>query len=495
MKRFAAIMLSLALALAFSTASANSWGAKGKLVQELSAVKTWDDYTGVTEQAGDWMVLGGRYHNVLMFAGEDGLHLYHTAVWQPEDHRTMRLSLRNGELTLTAGAESFTFGECNDEMVLIRADLGGVTVRGNFSESEPPYGDFFGYELSDGRETVMLSCWKTALSDFNIRLFPRTPEEARRINELRAHLESGENILNTSWAEVIPGGGKETLPVYSAPFGEKAWRAAKGKAAMSLKDDYILYKGWTNGEGETYTCVSYAVSERTRRIGWVENSGLGSRALMPLNAVGESFIHVPVKTSRATFLTDDPFCSMFAQFDAPAGTPFECLGLAGGDWAYVSARVNGSGQFADQGSVVWGFVPLRDLEIDTETAGIQVDPSAMETLTGSWVYEAGGSMGPDALILYEDGRFESANVQYGPNGDETGLAPYTGGTWQVTNYDPAWGLYWNETPYEITLIYDNGTVNVKGLILEEDGFGLINNEGGGGYVRKELELTEDADHG
>ena len=139
MKRFAAIMLSLALALAVSTASAHSWGAKGKLVQELSAVKTWDDYTGVTEQAGEWMVLGGRYHNVLMFAGEDGLHLYHTAVWQPEDHRTMRLSLRNGELTLTAGAESFTFGECNDEMVLIRAELGGVTVRGNFSESEPPY--------------------------------------------------------------------------------------------------------------------------------------------------------------------------------------------------------------------------------------------------------------------------------------------------------------------------------------------------------------------
>ena len=66
----------------------------------------------------------------------------------------------------------------------------------------------------------------------------------------------------------------------------------------------------------------------------------------------------------------------------------------------------------------------------------------------------------------------------------------------MTNYDPSWALYWSDVPYEITFTYENGSVNIKGLMLDEEGFGLINNEAGGVYFRKDLKtMTEVVGHG
>ncbi|HML46268.1 MAG TPA: hypothetical protein PKE04_05905, partial [Clostridia bacterium] len=61
----------------------------------------------------------------------------------------------------------------------------------------------------------------------------------------------------------------------------------------------------------------------------------------------------------------------------------------------------------------------------------------------------------------------------------------THGVWYVIKYNPDWNLYWNDPPYEIYLIHDDGTANVRGLILREDGFSLTNWEGSGGYMRPE----------
>lgn len=55
----------------------------------------------------------------------------------------------------------------------------------------------------------------------------------------------------------------------------------------------------------------------------------------------------------------------------------------------------------------------------------------------------------------------------------------------MTEYNPFWNLYWNDPFYEITLVDEDGTVNVKGLSIDEEGFSLTYWAGGGGYRRME----------
>ena len=53
-----------------------------------------------------------------------------------------------------------------------------------------------------------------------------------------------------------------------------------------------------------------------------------------------------------------------------------------------------------------------------------------------------------------------------------------------------------DSPYQLTLIYNNGRVTMRGLEITEDGFSLTNDEGGGGYVpATEEDITLTDDHG
>ncbi|MBR3099841.1 MAG: hypothetical protein IKH18_09820, partial [Clostridia bacterium] len=68
------------------------------------------------------------------------------------------------------------------------------------------------------------------------------------------------------------------------------------------------------------------------------------------------------------------------------------------------------------------------------------------------------------------------------------------GTWYVTKYNPFMNLYWNKPPYQLTLIYNNGRVTIRGLDFDDEGFSLTNEEGGGGYIpatEDDVQLTED----
>ena len=86
MKKRIAAMLALALAASClcAAAFANSWGLKGDLYGAVEQAKTWDDYTLLGNQAGDFAVLQSRYHNALFCTDLGGdLHVYTTAVYQP----------------------------------------------------------------------------------------------------------------------------------------------------------------------------------------------------------------------------------------------------------------------------------------------------------------------------------------------------------------------------------------------------------------------------
>ena len=470
------IILTLTLCLLTVPALANQWGLTGELYTLVSRAGTWNDYTALGDRAGDAAVLHTRYHNVLLLA-EDGELLTSTkAVYQPEDSRDddLRLTMTGDTLTLCYGLEeSYTFARKADVWALQQARIGGMTVTAEEDAGWPA----FSYLAEDENDRAVWLA-RVTLTDFNIRLFPRTVEEIVHLNLMQAALDSGEDILGW-WDEggsrglLLQNPGKGTVPVYAAPFGDSAWRAANGKAAAGLSGDIWLMRTVMNADGEAYACIRYDVSPRTQRIGYTPLSGLPGQ--WTPSEITDDLLAVEVIATADTWLTDDPDVSQYPQLHLPEGVQLMCLGLYGEDYAYVSGETR-DGRLVDGGAIVWGFVPLRDLALDVNADSFRssIRTDVMARLDGIWHYDAGGSMAADYLTLYTDGTY------LGQNG-----ADIFHGSWYVTDYNPAWNLYWNDPPYEITLIHDNGTVNVKGLTLDEDGFSLTNWEGGGGYVRVE----------
>ena len=174
----------------------------------------------------------------------------------------------------------------------------------------------------------------------------------------------------------------------------------------------------------------------------------------------------------------------------PKGTQFSCMGIYNDYYAYVSAEVKND-KFVDGGAIVWGFVPIRDLKpIEQEK-----QPEAMSKLFGNWKMEAGGSMADDYLVFNNDGTFTAGMWDWDlDTAERVENAARASGTWYVTKYNPFMNLYWNKPPYQLTLVYNNGRVIIRGLEITDEGFSLTNAEGGGGYIpatEDEVQLTED----
>ncbi len=91
------------------------------------------------------------------------------------------------------------------------------------------------------------------------------------------------------------------------------------------------------------------------------------------------FVHIDVEAAADNFLTDDHDISQFQQFSVPKGTKYSCLGLYNDSYACVAAEVR-KGKFVDGGAIVWGFVPIRDLNpVEMEKV-----PDVMVKLAGTW---------------------------------------------------------------------------------------------------------------
>lgn len=487
MKRFL-LLMACAAAIFFSAmpcASANSWGLKGDLLKRVSADPRWGNYYALDRQAGDAAVMHSRYHNALMVVNESQdrrLHVYTKAVYQPERDKAVKLTQTEDGFTLAYGEnESYTFFVFDQKYELKEAVIGAfrlTAVMHKWEELER----IDHYTATDGKENAI---WRYGFSlcDFNIALFPRAVDEIRRLNFLLASLASGRNCMGW-WEDFdepglrLSGIGKGTAPVYASPFGASSWRAAKGKAAVGLNGEMWLLFDLKNAKGEIYSCIRYHVSERTQRIGYILKTALGSHASRTSD-MEEDFLAVDVRAIQDTYLTDDPDVSQYPQFKVTAGTQFTCMGLYGHDYAYVAAEVR-NGKFVDGGEIVWGFVPLKALALDeSSTFRSERQTDVMTALAGEWVFYAGGNMAEDELILNADGTYTGRYIHW----DTAEAYQEVQGTWYVTRYNPAWNLYWNDPAYEMHLVSDSGTANVKGLTLDTDGFSLTNDEGGGGYVR------------
>ena len=495
-----AVLLLAGAFLLCGTASANSWGLTGRLYQAVERSKAWKDYSRLSNQEGPFAVMQSRYHHALFFVdSQDHLHVYTTAVYQPDFCRKAPKLYWDGHyLTIDYGElEYYTFCEWEEnsgEYQLSDAVVNGFRLWGIPGESG------FSYQYiaeDDDHEQRLVLPEKITLASFNISLFPHSVEEVRHLNYMDARFDSGLNVLGTAAesgeaydpdhpGELLQPKKKGTAAVYSAPYGKSAWRAGKGKAAAGLKGDVWVLTRYKNEDGQSYACIRYNVSERTQRIGYALCRDLGLPEITEQSSEpGRSFVHIDVEATADTFLTDDPDVSQYPQFQVPEGTLFDCLGLYNNSYAYVTAEVK-DGRFVDGGAIVWGFVPIRDLKpMEREKL-----PEIMEKLTGAWQVYAGGSLAPDLLYLEADGSFTAPGTvdEIAPDG-----AAY--GTWYVTKYNPFMNLYWSGIPYELTLLFDNGGAIVLGLDLTEEGFGLTFWEGGAGYIPFDGSWDPEADHG
>lgn len=467
------MLLALLLCLAGLPALANSWGLTGDLLEVVMADDRWNDYSTITKQQGDFAVLGGRYHNVLMQCKDGDLLTYPLAVYQPEDEAAKPVLKLDGQLlTLSYGEKEtyvfrldYQFDTYFVSDALAYAEVNGLTFNR----------DGYGFTVSDG-ESIAFWQRNVLLEDFNILRLPHTMEEVLLLNRMYAVLDSGRNEMDLGASSVNIGKG--TAPVYSAPFGESAWRAANGKAAVGLSGQHWRMGDYINADGEAYTRIRYEVSERTQRIGFVRTEDLNT-APNKDNLI--DLIHVPVETWTGTWLTDDPLVSQFQQFYVPPGTQFTCMGTYGDDYAWVSAEVK-NGKFADGGQIVWGYVPLKPLKLSSaDEYRNTIEWDVMAEFAGEWYFAAGGNQAEDILILNADGTYQGYTDSL------------VNGTWQLTRYNAADNLYWTDVPYEITFFRENGTVSVKGFWPIDGGFSLLNREGSGGYERLEEPFTPPAD--
>ncbi|MBQ8092557.1 MAG: hypothetical protein IJ242_03155 [Clostridia bacterium] len=499
------LVIALITTLLFSsTASANSWNLKGKLLSAVIKTHDWDDYTLLGNQADPFAVMKARYHQAMFFVdNRDKLHVYTTAVYQPDDKREApSLMMMDQNLYLSYGNdEQYVFrpGTEDGEYLLYSATIRNFQLLSNWeNEADGP----FSYWANERGSTALWQS-KIRLSDFNIKLLPHSVAEVHAMNLMHAQFDSSlqclgfvegsGDIYNVDHpGKLLKVGKKKTAPVYSAPYGKSAWRAGNGKAAVGLNGDIWMLSQYRNEEGQSYACIRYNVSERTQRIGYALCKDLGLPEITDWHPDEPitGFAHVDVEATADTWLTDDPDVSQYSQFQVPKGTQFSCMGLYNDYYAYVGAEVKND-RFVYGGAIIWGFVPVRNLKpIEQEK-----QPEAMSRLVGKWKMEAGGSMADDYLVFNSDGTFTAGMWNWDLDTlERVKIAARDSGTWYVTKYNPFMNLYWNKPPFQLTLIYDNGQVKIRGLNFVDEGFSLTNAEGGGGYIpaaEDDVQLTED----
>lgn len=477
MKRILAFLLVLLLLPVF--ALANSWGLKGDLLTAVERDQTWNDYTTISDQVGSVAVMGSRYHNALMLVMEKGapLQVHTRAVWQPDDDcGPVRLARSEDGFTFSYKelGDSYRFELRDGQYLLTEAQSG--ELRFALQANDPSC-----YSVTDGSRTTLWYSGYNGLSLalFNIRLLPRSMGELTQLRHMRTALDSGSDILG--WYEDAQHPGRlytpnktGTVPVYGAP-STKAWRAGKGKAAVSLKGEIWVLREWIGEDGEVWLHIRYEVSQRTHRFGFIKASQLPGYQVVGCETYPQ--LRVPVRAASAAFLTDDPLLSQYAQTTLFPGDELICLGVFNDEYALVETEIGGK--------AAWLFAPLMALEPVTE----DVCQDVMAQLEGCWFFHAGGNMSSDYLQFHADGTFCDPSF------------PENHGVFTITAYDPAQGKYWNDPPYELTLRYADGRVNVCGLALNQteydmydpetdtvkwemrDAFSLTNWEGGGGYVR------------
>ena len=439
MKRLLLCLLVLMLPCA---ALANGWGAPGGTLELFEGNHDYDDYICIADdysrdEDAARLIMSERYHRQLICAeAADGhwriAETSTKALYQPGHEKAdkVRVDRTADGFALVYPDEEYKFACWDSTWELYWATVNGLVF------SREAAGEMLVIDEAAGATVIwQMGGWQEeqaalTLERFNIELFPRSMDEVRRLNELRAVIADGGEML---WDPVTESADK-TLPVYSAPT-EASWRAAEGKAAVNLRDTAGLR---TYGMADGWQLVEYRVSPRTSRVGYIQAEDEWRN--------GE-FFPTAVRTTGETWLTDDPGVSQYRQMTIPSGTELTALDCYGLFYAYVETETGGQ--------TIRGFVPLRDLAlVPTESAADFADG-----LVGAW-------RGPDM-------GFAQNYIAFGENGlfaayeeVEGRLMDRDRGSWTIRACTPE--SFNNDSTLALLLTYDNGRVMYAGIASQGD---------------------------
>lgn len=416
MKRFLSMALSCLLFAALtSPALANEYGLRGGIYDIVTSSDRYEGYScpgsgadsgnrRVQERYVNQAILENRYHRLLIAAWRDGQvwktdAVSTTAVYQPGDPRG---EYPNHPVVRHDGnGFSLSYGE-NEQYYFVWKDGQYVLhtvkydITSDYGDSYLTSDDGFQFWQSGMANTFVPigdAIWLTdgiTLEEFNITQTPRSLSELRRLNAVRTLLDESEG---TELAITAVSGEKkgQKLAVYSAPE-KSSYRSSSGKAAMSTGGAYGVL-----GVEDGWTLISYEVSPRTSRIGYVQATLAEGAELVWKN--------VALVTAVDTFLTDDPLVSQYAQTYIPAGTEVTGLSRLGEYYAHVA--------WEQDGQPIRGFVPLKDLQPkydrvlsagdDLLYADIRWD--VMDALIGKW--DERGSSDRSRMIFYSGGAYRN----------------------------------------------------------------------------------------
>ena len=482
-RRFLSVFLCAVLALTLLTpaALANSWGLKsGMILNAVSKTHDYDEYTALAQlklPRSEVAVMASRYHAVLLYAYRDEngklqMDAYHTAVKQPDERgfKLVRLIRADYDFILEYSDLSLKFRPYGlNGFSLDSGRIGELTLQAGSPNTE----QIIWLTCSDGKNSYNWQAGEAAtplLSEFNLRLFPRTLDEIGASCEL-------EYVLRAQFESFELGAGAATVPVYSAP-GEGSVRFAKGKASVNLREPAKLYGLTRDGN---WALIEYAVSDRTSRFGYVKRRDLPSSIAWTFTLPS---VDVPVTVTQDTFLTDDPNVSQYRQMTLKAGGSVRLLALYGAWYAYVETTL--------EGKTVRGFVPRACLRCPLPT---EEDPEVAQRLLGEWQCSGGGEMLGDYVTFQPDGRAATSGL---PLERMKTLSPQE----RAEYGEPVWESYqvykstareranfWNECAHILVFRDDTGYISgFYGLMLDTDeegreAFSVLFGEGGGGYTR------------
>lgn len=494
MKKFLLIAMSCLLFVSLSSpALANGWGLRGGIYDIVSDDDRYDGYTAAADDGNKTLadchvnhaVLQSRYHTVLIAAAREN------KVWEAETVSTTAV-YQPGKIpegcppvpTLThrdEGGFILSYGEKEVYTFLRDEDGEYYLQRAQFQQDEwyknvllwQPEGMLL-WQEGPGETFVPIgdALWETAsitLEEFNIAQTPRTMAEVRNISLISGHLTPPHAKPLTATATLEGSASGRTLPVYAAPDAA-SFRAAEGKASVSLKGDVTVY-----GVEDGWTLISYEVSPRTSRFGYIEGDYADGQAL--------EWYPTALVAAADTVLTDDPFVSQYAQVQIPKGMELTALAQCGEYYAYC--------EFTLEGKVCRGFVPMKDLttkydegmslstQVADGTAPLMADVrwDVMDALVGKWQ----PSDGVDSrLILFCGGGYRRHMSRGGSSYDEFGnYRVYDGenGAYELLislEALPA-GVEGGHDRYYTLTLNDDGTISLDGVVYRRDEYSTYGN--------------------
>ncbi len=362
MRRVSVFITFLCIAcFAFFPALANSWGVTGSIAASyFSFTSLYNEYSALAQSKDrdnmNAVAMKNRYHVQLLILSADkknkcsAVTVSTAALYQPEWswHEALTLTLsKDKQLTVSyAGlsAEEYTFDLSRDDFPLISACIknGYTTVRIQAENQALQY--------SDGTVQAIFAQYIT-LHNFSITQFPKSVEAVERMNTL---LSRYTNVLPSAQTVAAMSNGKQSpTPVYSAPSAA-SYRAASGKASLSIGDSYQAY-----GVSGDWTLVEYSVSLRTSRIGYAKTDELKNTPIQDL-----SLSHETVTLQSPAFLTDDPHVSQHTTVCLQTDAKVTYLATLLPYHMYVEAEADGK--------TVRGFIPLYAVQTEEEAAASRV---------------------------------------------------------------------------------------------------------------------------